>query len=48
MPVKNDPVSRARLVPVNNIASSDHAADQIREAIVRGIFQPGDRLTEKA
>ncbi len=48
MPVKNSPVSRAKLVPVNNIASSDHAADQIREAIVSGVFQPGDRLTEKS
>lgn len=48
MAVKKEANSRAKLVPVNNIASSDHAADQIREAIVQGIFKPGDRLIEKS
>ncbi|GEM_PF-284690 len=48
MAVKKEPTSRAKLVPVNNIASSDHAADQIREAIIQGVFKPGDRLIEKS
>ncbi len=47
MPIKNDVVSRAKLVPMNNIVSSEHAADQIRNAIIQGVFKPGDRLIEK-
>lgn len=47
MPIKKDAVSRAQLVPMNNIASSEHAADQIRAAIIKGLFRPGDRLIEK-
>lgn len=47
MPIKKDVVSRAQLVPMNNIASSEHAADQIRAAIIKGSFRPGDRLIEK-
>jgi GntR family transcriptional regulator, trigonelline degradation regulator len=47
MPIKKDVVSRAQLVPMNNIASSEHAADQIRAAIIKGLFRPGDRLIEK-
>ncbi len=47
MAVKKSVTRRAGLVPVNNMASSDHAADQIRSAIVQGVFQPGDRLIEK-
>lgn len=47
MPKKNDLMSSAKLVPINNIASSEHAADQIRTAIIQGVFKPGDRLIEK-
>ncbi|WP_416262447.1 GntR family transcriptional regulator [Gibbsiella quercinecans] len=47
MAIKKDVVSRKILVPVNNIASSEHAADQIRNAIIKGLFKPGDRLIEK-
>ncbi len=47
MPIKKDAVSRAQLVPMNNIASSEYAADQIRAAIIKGLFRPGDRLIEK-
>lgn len=47
MPNKKESAGRAQLVPMNNIASSEHAADQIRSAIIKGLFRPGDRLIEK-
>lgn len=47
MPVKKNLATRNRLVPVTNIAISEHAADQIRLAIIKGVFRPGERLIEK-
>lgn len=47
MPITKKAASMATLVPMNTIASSEHAADQIRNAIIQGIFKPGDRLIEK-
>lgn len=37
----------AVLTPMMNLESADHAADQIRNAIIKGLFKPGDRLIEK-
>ncbi|WP_213881786.1 GntR family transcriptional regulator [Pseudomonas sp. dw_358] len=37
----------AVLAPMSNLESAEHAADQIRAAIIAGQFQPGDRLIEK-
>ncbi|WP_297834047.1 GntR family transcriptional regulator [Pseudomonas sp.] len=37
----------AVLTPMSNLESAEHAADQIRTAIINGQFRPGDRLIEK-
>lgn len=37
----------AVLAPMSNLESAQHAADQIRTAIIQGKFQPGERLIEK-
>src|SRR5260370_25391338 len=35
------------LAPMTNVESAEHAADQIRDAIITGRYKPGDRLVEK-
>ncbi|HEY0286840.1 MAG TPA: GntR family transcriptional regulator [Pseudomonas sp.] len=37
----------AVLAPMSNLESAQHAADQIRAAIIQGQFRPGERLIEK-
>jgi GntR family transcriptional regulator, trigonelline degradation regulator len=37
----------AKLTPIPAMESADHAAAQIRDAIVAGSLKPGDRLVEK-
>ena len=40
-------VAGAVLAPMSNLESAEHAADQIRAAIIQGQFRPGERLIEK-
>jgi len=46
MVVKKNAVG-AVLAPMSNLESAQHAADQIRAAIIQGQFRPGERLIEK-
>ncbi|TBU72406.1 transcriptional regulator [Pseudomonas daroniae] len=46
MVAKNKTVG-VTLAPMSNMESAQHAADQIRAAIIQGQFRPGDRLIEK-
>jgi len=39
--------ANAGLAPMSNLESAQHAADQIRAAIIQGRFLPGERLIEK-
>lgn len=45
--VANNKAAGATLTPMSNMESAQHAADQIRAAIIQGHFRPGDRLIEK-
>lgn len=40
-------VTGSVLMPMSNLESAQHAADQIRSAIIQGKFRPGERLVEK-
>ncbi len=41
------PSSATKLVPIPAMESADHAAEQIRDAIITGRLRPGERLVEK-